>query len=125
MANPFIHPRLFEQLADFYPDFCNIQEASSPQDTTGQPIVSAWADKPGHTGIRCRRSPTSAPGISTERKRSNVVFTVATHAIELAGYYPGIREKMRAVVAGQAFDIVSVESDGNSAMTRLVCQVVR
>lgn len=114
-----IHPRLFSQLAAFYPATCTIQEASETLDAANQPI-QAWADLPGHVDIPCT---VSRPG-GGERKTTHQIYSVATHTIALAGYYPAITEKMRAVVAGQAYDILLPENDPLGVGTQLLCQVV-
>lgn len=114
-----VHPRLFQALAAFYPSLCTIQQATETRDAAGQPIP-AWANLAGHVDIDCRLGPAGGG----ERKAVNQVYTIATHTIHLAGYYPSITTKMRAVVDGAAYDILLTASDGNEHHTKLVCQVV-
>ena len=114
-----ISPRLFSQLTAFYPDTCTIQTATETLDAANQPIKS-WADLAGHAAIPCA---VSRPR-GGERHTTHQIYSVATHTIALAGYYPAITAKMRAVVFGQAYDILLPENDGQGAATELVCQVV-
>lgn len=114
-----ISPRLFTSLSRFYPSVCDIQEVTETRDAVGQPRKT-WGNLADHTGISCRVSPLGGG----ERRAPQQVYSVATHVINLAGCYPAITTKMRAVVAGQAYDILLAQSDGGGNATRLVCQVV-
>lgn len=114
-----IHPRLFEQMAAFYPSTCTIQESTETQDAAGQPIA-AWSNLAGHAGLACRVGPAGGG----ERKSMNQVYLVATHTVHLAGNYPLITSKMRALVDGMTLDILLPASDGQAHHTKLVCQVV-
>jgi head-tail adaptor len=103
-----------------YPSVCTIQESTEVQDAAGQPAPS-WADKPGYVAISCRVGPVSGG----ERKSPREIYTVATHTIALAGYYPGIMTKNRVVVDGLLIlDILLVQADSTLHVTQLVCQVV-
>lgn len=115
-----VHQRLFATLTGFYPSTCTIQEATEARDLAGQPIAT-WVDKAGHIDLACRLSPAGGG----ERKTVTQIYSQATHVVELTGYYPLITAKMRAVVAGQVYDILLPERDGQSASTKLVCQVIR
>lgn len=120
MASAIVHPRLHQALAAFYPSTCTIQQAALTQDASGHP-VPAWSDLAGHAALSARLSPIGG----TERKTASQIYSVATHVINLAGSYPAITAKMRAVIAGQSYDILLVEQDGQTASTRLVAEVVR
>lgn len=116
-----IHPRLFELLGNHYPGRCTIQTSTEIEDAAGQPIP-AWSDLAGHIDLQCR----VAPSGGSERKATNQVYSVSTHVVELAGWYPQISSKMRVVADdGLVLDILLPEHDGNHATTRLVCQVVK
>jgi len=119
MASPLISPRLFSQLTAFYPDTCTIQAAIESQDVANQPIKS-WSDLAGHTAIPCAISRPRGG----ERHTTHQIYSIATHTIALAGHYPAITAKMRAIVFGQAYDILLPENDGQGAATQLVCRVV-
>jgi head-tail adaptor len=119
MASPIISPRLFDQLTAFYPETCTIQAAINSMDEANQPIQN-WSDLAGHAAIPCAISRPRGG----ERHTTHQIYSVATHTIALAGYYPAITAKMRAVVSGQAYDILLPENDGQETATELVCQVV-
>lgn len=117
---PLVHPRMLAQVGDqVYPDFCTIQSGAEAQDASGFP-VAAFSDVAGLAAIPCRLSPLGGG----ETKSPSQVYAVATHAINLRGYYPAITPKMRAQIQGQAYDVLLVEHDGQRASTRLVAQVV-
>ena len=120
MTSPFVHPRLFSTLTNFYPDTADIQQRTDTRDAVGQPIP-AWATVSGLGAVACRVSPTGGG----ERKQANQIYTLSTHVINLAGNYIQITTKMRAVVSGVTYDILLVEHDGNGGMSKLVCQVVK
>lgn len=104
----------------FYLSLCTIKTyAAESPDSFGQPSP-AWADFASHVDIPC--SVGAAGG--TEVKTPNMTTAVATHKIALAGCYPNIIPKMRAVVSGQTYDILLVEVDSHSKMTRLTTQIV-
>lgn len=114
-----ISPRMLGSLTAFYPSLCTIQQNTPVADSYGQPIA-AWANLAGHVGLACA----VMSGGGREMKLPNQTYTVASHVILLAGHYPTITTAMRAVVGGVNYDILSVESDSQSTMTRLACQVV-
>ena len=114
---PIMHERLLANLTAFYPSLCTIQEATYIVDTVGEPQPT-WADF--LTDIPCRISPAGG----NETKRSDETYEVATHVINLAGYYVTITVPMRAEIDGVLYDILSIEHDGNHFTTRLRAQVV-
>ena len=118
MAN-IIHPGLLAALGDFYPSTCTIQESTESQNTAGE-ITLVWANFAGHVALACRIAPTRG----REVKDVELTWTVGAYTIGLAGYYPTITPKMRAVVGGETYDILTVESDGQSEATWLGVQVV-
>lgn len=117
-----IHSRLFVRLGNFFPEVCLVQERANPegQDAAGQP-VEVWSALAGHEAIGCRVSPAGG----NERRSSNQVIAQSTHVVMLAGAYVGVTPRMRAVVGGQAYDILLAETDGNGVMTKLFCEVIR
>lgn len=112
--------RFWRAVAGYYPDVCAIQEATESVDSFGE-AVKTWGDVEGLEEVACRVSPSGG----TERKSPQAIWSVATHVIELQGGYEEITAKMRAVVDGQAYDILLVQVDGGGESTRLVCEVVR
>jgi len=116
----FIHPTLTSVLADFFPQGCTIQQASISQDAAGAEI-RAYADVIGLVDVACR----VAPAQGGERNTAEMTYLDATHRIVLAGSYPQITEAMRAVVDGQAYDILLSALDAEGAITRLSVKLVR
>lgn len=119
MARALIHPGMLARLHEFYPVTVTIQAVKETQGTTGA-LRSLWTDKTGYVDLGCRL----APAGGKELKRPDETYVVATHVIAITGYYPGIDEKDRAVVGTQTFDILLVESDGQSESTRLLVDLV-
>lgn len=116
-----IHPRMMQTLErDFFLQRCTVQAGATSQGTTGQEKLT-WATVSGCEAIPCRRA--SAGG--GERRAANQIYLDATHTILLSGIYKNVNEKMRAVVDGQAYDILLVEFDGEEVMTRLTVRIVR
>jgi len=114
---PIMHERLLAALYRFYPSTCTIREATYTVDTVGEPQPT-WADF--LTDIPCRVSPAGG----REMKLPDQTYGVASHVINLAGYYSTITVAMRAVISGVNYDILSIEHDGNGFTTRLQAQVV-
>lgn len=119
-----VHPRLLSSLGQrFYPASCTIQQATEAQDAVGQPIAT-WATVAGLANLPCAVAPFGGSTEASQRNRPDSTVDAATHAISVAGYYPAIINKMRAVVAGVAYDIVGVETDSHATMTRLRVVIV-
>lgn len=120
MTTPLVHPRLLSSLTPgFYPSLCTIQQATEIPDAWGQPIAS-WANVAGLANLPCAIAPISAGSPErAERRRADGTIEEATHHIAIAGYYTAIANKMRAIVAGVAWDIIGAEVDSHAAMTRL------
>lgn len=115
MTTNVIHPRMFDRLGLFYPARVTIQVASESADSTGQ-MIPAWANIPGCTALAARISPTGGQ----EKRLPEQIIGIATHMIELTAAHREIIIKNRAIDdRGKTFDIVSVETDGNSKTTRL------
>lgn len=119
-----IHPSLLSRLAAFYPLLCTIQTSTETQDAVGEPIPS-WGALIGHIALHCRVGPAGGG----EQKRADGTLTRATHTIALAGYYPTLTTKMRAIVGGATYDILGVQHDNGSygatpTMTVLETEIV-
>ena len=119
MARPLIAPGMFPRLFNFYPVTVTIQAVAEPQDTYGAGVPS-WANRAGYIELECRLAPSGGQ----EVKRTDQTYAVSTHTIAITGYYPGIDEKDRAIVGAETFDILLVESDGQSESTRLIAEIV-
>ncbi len=115
-----LHSRMLGALAAYYPSLCTIEEPSTTN-VRGEVSPDPWTPLAGHEALRCRVSPTGGQEI----KRADMIYTIGSHTIALAGHYPTITAKMRAVADGTAYDVLAVEHDGQETMTRLRVQVVR
>ena len=121
-----IHPRLLSGLAaTFYPSLCTIQEATEVQDAYGEPIAT-WANVAGLVNLPCAVAPPNLGSPEkSEVKKSDGTIEIITHHIAIAGHYPAITNKMRAVISGINYDIMAVEIDSHATMTRLRAVLVK
>jgi hypothetical protein len=117
-----ISSRMLGTLGAFYPSEADIQQAIYTADSAGQ-LQPAWANLAGHTDLACQVfAPNSSVG--QEVKRADGTITVATHNIEIAGYYPAIVTSMRVVISSVNYDIVSVIHDSQHIATKLMVRMV-
>lgn len=114
-----IHPRLLTDLFRFFASNCTIQRATQSADTYRSEVLT-YANLAGHVSIPCIIAPTGGQEI----KAPNMTYVVASHHVTLAGYYPNIREKDRAIIGTMTLDILIVECDSQAETTRLICQIV-
>lgn len=119
-----IHPRMLASLSKFYPSTCTIQQATEPQDAYGQPIAG-WADVAGLANLPCSVAPFTGSPEMAEYKRPDGTIEIITHHISIAGHYPTITNKMRAVVGGINYDIRAAETDSHGFTTRLRTVLVK
>jgi hypothetical protein len=119
-----VHPRLLQMLPRFYSSTCTIQQAIEAQDAVGQPIPT-WANVAGLANLPCAVAPLAPSPERAERSRADSTIEVATHHISIAGYHPTIANKMRAVVAAVAYDIIGAEVDSHAITTRLRVVLVK
>ena len=123
MWHRIIHRDLFSgnfaDLSDFYHFTCTIQEAPGVQDAAGEEILT-YVNKAGHIGLPC----TLGPAGGKEIKAPDMTYVVASHTISLAGNYPLIQEKMRAVIGSFTFDILAVSHDSQNDTTHLDTQIL-
>lgn len=111
-----VHPRMLERLQpNFYPSLCTIQVSTDSDDTTGETLHD-WNDLAEHENIPCRISAVN----SREQRNADQVYAMATHQVNLNGYYPAIEAKHRAVVDEVAYQIEGPpQHDGNQKTTRM------
>ena len=115
---PLTDSRMLDQLADFFPQICTIQTATESINATGD-VIQTWSDF--LADLPCRKSPAGG----SENKRSNMTYSIYNFIILLRDYYDTITNKMRAKVGSDYFDILVVEHDAQSEMTRLTVELVR
>lgn len=120
MRKELIHSGMLAHLSRFYSSTVTIETygAENP-DTFGQP-QPVWANFAGHVNLACA----IAPSGGREVKRPDMTTAISTHIVSVAGYYPTIIPKMRAVIGGQTYDILTVEVDSRSETTRLMLEIV-
>lgn len=114
-----IHPRMLERLGRFFPLAATVEQRTVTQDAYGE-VIETWSALPGHEAIPCARTPLS----STERAALQLTATTEAWHVLLRGAYPAITTDHRLVIAGEAYDIVGVETDQTSTLTRLTIQRV-
>ena len=122
MANrlAIIDGRLLTANADFFPSTCTIQDFTEALDAAHQPIKT-WADLAGHIDLPCRK----APGRGDEYKRPDQTYAINVSIIEIAGYYSTIEETYRVEIGTDYYDILLVEHDGSSKLTRITAEIVQ
>lgn len=122
MTRPLVDPRMLAKLGSFFNTTCTIQQVTETRDSAGG-VVLTWANVTGLVGLTCRRA-TASTARTSEIKLESLTYTVNVQTIMISGYQPTITPKMRVTCDGLVFDILSVEHDGEQAMTRLACQIV-
>lgn len=116
------HPRFVgtANMPNFWPSKMAIQQAVMSGTSMGTQ-VQTWATVSGLGLIDCRVAPMTlqAPTGVNEPRLEMMSYLTTTHQIALRGYYPEIRETMRAFVDDEAWDIKGVEHDAGGTLTRL------
>lgn len=122
MTRPIIDPRFMDEMADYFPSLCTIQEDVGVEDAHGIAIED-WQTFAGHADIPCAIAATGGQ----EVKQTDQTYVVANFKVGLRGFYETITEKMRAVVTGAnagTYDILLVESSSHAKATRLMVNEV-
>lgn len=116
MTVPVIHSRFVGLNTQFFPSQATIEAMTepAPTDEYGQP-VEEWLPVSGLQAIAASRAPLSAQ----ERQALNYTATDQAWTVLLAGAYPSITTRHRAVIDGDTFDIDAVETDQTGNLTRL------
>lgn len=117
-----IDPSLIQGLGFLFSKRLAVQVNTPTQDGAGQPI-EGWADLAGHASIPAVVSPVP-PGKAPEVRRPDGTIVVAPFKALLQGHFPAIRETMRAVVAGQSYNVTLVQHDSQDLTTTLFLEVV-
>lgn len=133
MPNPgvgIVHPRLAASIGavGFHPQRVTIQTPTATTNTFGE-TTSTWATLDGHADIPARMAPgTSGTGSMAreqELRRADQTLVTDPYRIGLARHCPEVTTAHRALVDGTAYDILTVESDAQDALTWLVVELAR
>ena len=110
--------------AGMFPNLCTIQALPGTLDSLGAPILT-FSDISGLVDIPCHSAPVSSgEGLagSDEIRLKDRIDTRQSRHVLLAGYFPTIVMGNRAVIDGEPWNIVGIESDAFSSQTRLEVQ---
>lgn len=121
-----VHPQMLAQLeqAGFFPSSATFYAQASGVDSYGRRNGS-WAAVTALSDLACSvNRPSRSRGAPQEVRRDDVTITTATHEIVLAGAYPAVTTKMRAVVDGVTYDVLSVVCDAQGASTVVMAELV-
>lgn len=120
-----VHPRMLAWLLwDFFPSSLTIQ-AGTPSRTPTGAVTTAWADVAGMVDLPCRVAPVSG----AENRTPEQITAQEVQRCVAPLYLPAVTTAHRAVIDGEAWDIVSVDYDGQEGaggrnLTRLTLKVV-
>ncbi len=119
-----IHPRMLPGLvrSGIFPFTVRIETRTDTRTPAGG-IVPGWAARPGCEAIPCTRSIAATAKSGGIEVRSNAIAVVEhnDYVISLAGHFPTISAKDRAVLStGNIYDIIIVDLDSQSAVTALM-----
>ena len=109
-----------------------IQQPTGEQTADGSPLMTGgdsgdgWNNVAGLIDLPAMNGPEADARIraKTERNPDYIEAFQFRHLL-LGGYYPGIEQadNWRAIVDGQAYDPIGVESDSQKTQTRLLLQL--
>ena len=116
-----VSARWLAETANLYPSLCTIEAPANTVDALGEPIPAPWSAVAGLTAIKCRVSPSSN---GSERRTTDMNYSITTHTITLAGRYTTILPHMRASISGLYYDIEAITYDGDGIMTRLAARIL-
>jgi hypothetical protein len=102
------------------------QTADGSPASTGGDSGDGWNNVPGLVNIQAMNAPEADARIraKTERQTEYIEAYQYRHLL-LAGYYPQVEQfdNWRAIVDGQAWDPIGVESDSQGTQTRILLQL--
>jgi hypothetical protein len=117
-AQALIDPRMLGSLNRFFPSTCDIATNRIDPDSMGSPVNTREQIL---SNVPCAIAPIhNIIPISGERRNPEYTYDVATYHITLQGYYLQIDVHMVAHFNDIDYDIVGVERDSQSKMTRLI-----
>lgn len=120
MNRNLVHPRMTENLRDFYPEDCVVQEAITALDAYGAETIT-WEDRLHTRGTRIRISPAGG----AEMRAPDGTVVERTHTGVMNRFFDEVKEKDRLQVGLDLYDITLVEHDGQPTYTRLQLRVVK
>ena len=111
------------QAAGQFPSACTIQRLTGARDSMGV-LTQTFADVSGMVGIPCHISPPSVIrlGGSAEYRKSDRTDEKQEFHVLLAGYFPDIQMKDRAVIDGTNWNVVGNDKDAFKTQSRLEIQ---
>ena len=113
---------MLSSLPDHFSGTCTIQESTETRAASGQ-ITDSWADLAGHVDIPCAVG--QGRGAAAEQRTSAAIVVTTGHVIALAGHYPDITTRMRAVVDSASWNILDIRHDPTAgAYTQLMVEAV-
>ena len=120
-----IHPRLHQELPQFFPAYVTVQIATESQGDDNA-VVENWANVDGLAGLRG----TLAPASANETRKAELTNVKITHVLDLRGYYPTITITHRVLVSRaqgdspQIFNITAVKHDSQAESSHLELEQV-
>jgi Glu-tRNA(Gln) amidotransferase subunit E-like FAD-binding protein len=116
-----IHPYLRHAIPQMWPSRCTIQLVTSVADVSGQIMQTGASNVRGMVNIPCRLGPIIEIRPSDNEVRTqDVQESYVRRQLKLNAYLPQIRERVhQAVVDGEVYPIMGVESDSEKFSTRL------
>jgi len=122
MNNNLIHPQLMENLVGFFPHICDIETATYSADGVGDVSedLKSWASL--EADVQCKISAWNSQREGNEMRRSDSTIVLHPYVVMLQGLYTTISERDRVVSDSINYDILSIDVDSESTMTRLVCE---
>jgi len=114
-----IHPRLLDNLYNFFASSCTIQRATVTISNYGEETLT-WANVAALVSLPCAL----APAGGREVKQADMTYVIASHYVTLGGNY-AVYEKDRAIIGALTLDILLVTHDSQNETTHLDCQTVR
>ena len=132
MVRKIVPNRWITNNANFFPSLATFQDATEVLDIFGG-VVSTWADNGDLTALPCAIAPFSTGSPATQENRATDATTMKRlWHVTIKGYYADkINDNQRLQVYKLRNDdveelinlnIISVEQDSHSVMTRLECE---
>lgn len=112
-------PRFLTEISKQWTKTCTIQRVTTTQTESGEEIPT-WTNLTGHIGIACAIGPAGG----REDRTAQLTTGVQMWQVLLAGYYPGILQKDRALISSVAYDIILSETGPEDGITRLTIRRV-